>query len=77
MIRLGNGVYLCYLNGHRLKIVYKGSNVCQLYLEDEYQGTAPFDYVKMKLTRLEKTWNTSKIKNYHFKELRSAFDQLM
>jgi hypothetical protein len=66
---------MCYLNGHRLKVVYKGNNVCQLFLEDDYQGTAPFDYVKKKLTELEKTWDTSKINNYYFKELQSLFDQ--
>jgi hypothetical protein len=57
MIRLGEGIYLCFLNGYPLKIIYKGKNICQLYLENEYQGTAPFDYVKKKLTELEKTWD--------------------
>lgn len=75
MIRLGDGVYMCYLNGYPLKIVYKGKNICELYLENEFQGTAPFDYVKKKLGELEKKWSTSKIQNYHFKELLSKFDQ--
>jgi hypothetical protein len=43
MIRLGEGIYLCFLNGYPLKIIYKGKNICQLYLGNEYQGTAPFD----------------------------------
>jgi hypothetical protein len=77
MIRLGDGVYLCFLNGHRLKIVYVGNNICKLYLENEYQGTAPFDYVKRKLTEMEKKWNTSNIHGYQFQELRSSIDQLI
>ncbi|MCM3717710.1 hypothetical protein [Fictibacillus phosphorivorans] len=75
MIRLIDGGYMCYLNGHRIKIVYKGNNLCELYLEDELQGTAPFDYVKKKLNQFEKTWNTSKVKNYELKEFISKFDQ--
>ncbi|MDM5314894.1 hypothetical protein QUF49_02745 [Fictibacillus sp. b24] len=75
MIRLSKGGYVCHLNGHRIKVVYKGNNVCELYLEDELQGTAPFDYVKKKLGQFEKSWNTSQIKNYEFKEFLSEFDQ--
>lgn len=75
MIRLGDGLYICHLNGHLLKIVYKGNNVCEIYLEDEYQGRAPFDYVKKKLNLMEKRWNTSKIIHYHYKELQIIYDQ--
>jgi hypothetical protein len=31
--------------------------------------------VKKKLGELEKKWNTSKVQNYHFKELLSKFDE--
>lgn len=74
MIRLGNGLYICHLNGHILKIVYKGQNECEIYLGDEYQGRAPFDYVKKKLNFVEKQWNTSKIIHYHYKELNPFYD---
>ncbi|MET3726825.1 hypothetical protein ABID52_000406 [Fictibacillus halophilus] len=77
MIRLGNGIYLCNLNGHHLKIVYMGNNICTLYLENEYKGSAPFDYIKKKLTEFEKTWNTSQIKKYEFKEFLSTFDKMI
>ncbi|WNB92480.1 hypothetical protein [Bacillus sp. NEB1478] len=75
MIRLGDGVYMCHLNGHQLKIIYKGNDICELYLENEFQGRASFQYVKKKLSELEKKWGTHKVKNYHFKELLSNFDQ--
>ena len=75
MIRLGDGLYICHLNGYLLKIVYKGNNECEIYLGDEYQGRAYFDYVKKKLNLMEKRWNTSKIIHYHYKELQTTYDQ--
>jgi hypothetical protein len=77
VIRLANGLYICHLNGHILRIVYKGKNECEIYLGDEYQGRAPFDYVKKKLNFMEKKWNTSKITNYQYQELKSSFDTLV
>ncbi|MFG6496223.1 hypothetical protein P8610_12725 [Fictibacillus sp. UD] len=77
MIRLGNGLYVCHLNGHVLKIVYKGNNECEIYLGDEFQGRAPFDYVKKKLTLMEKRWNTSKIMKYQYKEFNPTIDHII
>lgn len=77
MIRLGNGLYVCHLNGHVLKVVYKGNNECEIYLGDEFQGKAQFDYVKKKLSLMEKRWNTSKITNYQYREFKSTFDQMV
>ncbi len=54
-----------------------GNNICTLYLENEYKGSAPFDYIKKKLTEFEKTWNTSQIKKYEFKEFLSTFDKMI
>lgn len=75
MIRLENGLYICHLNGHLIKIVYKGNNVCEIFLDDEYQGRASFDYVKKKLNQIEKQWDTSKISHYQYKELKTTYDQ--
>jgi hypothetical protein len=75
VIRLGNGLYICHLNGYILKILYKGSNECDIYLDDILQGSAPFDYVKKKLNLLEKRWNTSKIINYQYKDFVSSYDK--
>ncbi|MFC0236651.1 hypothetical protein [Fictibacillus phosphorivorans] len=77
MIRLGNGLYVCHLNGHILKVVYKGNNECEIYLGDEFQGRAPFDYVKKKLSLMEKRWSTSKIQKYQYKELHPTVNQLI
>ncbi|MBN3553972.1 hypothetical protein JYA63_06835 [Fictibacillus nanhaiensis] len=74
MIRLINGSYICRLNHHELKIIYKGNNECEIYLRGEFQGRANFDYVKMKLNSIEKRWDTMNIKKYQYKELTSEFD---
>jgi hypothetical protein len=75
VIRLGNGLYICHLNGHLLKIVYKGNNECEIFLGDEFQGRAPFDYVKTKLNLMERLWNTSKIIHYQYNEFHTTYDQ--
>ncbi|MBH0169150.1 hypothetical protein [Fictibacillus sp. 18YEL24] len=69
MIRLENGLYICHLNGYTLKVVYLGSNVCAIYLDDQFQGKAQFDYVKKKLNQMEKRWDTSKVIHYQYREL--------
>jgi hypothetical protein len=74
MIRLINGSYICRLNHHELKIIYKGNNECEIYLKDELQGRANFDYVKKKLNAMEKRWDTFHLKEYTYKELTSEFD---
>ncbi|MBY6037203.1 hypothetical protein KUV80_11085 [Fictibacillus nanhaiensis] len=74
MIRLENGVYICHINGYILKVVYVGKNECKIYLGDEFQGTAPFDYVKKKLNLLEKRWNTAKLRHYKFREFHPSLD---
>jgi hypothetical protein len=63
------------LNGYLLKVVYKGNNECEIYLDDQYQGRAPFDYVKKKLTLLENRWNTLKLVHYQYREFQTQFDQ--
>jgi hypothetical protein len=74
VIRLGNGLYICHLNSYILKVVYLGNNECEIYLGDEYQGKAHFDYVKKKLNLMEKRWNTSKIVHYKFREFQPTLD---
>jgi hypothetical protein len=74
LVRLDDGLYICHLNGYVLKVVYIGNNECEIYLGDEYQGRAPFDYVKKKLNLMEKRWDTSKLAHYKFREFQPSLD---
>ncbi|TCP30236.1 hypothetical protein EV207_10659 [Scopulibacillus darangshiensis] len=78
MIHLSRGVYLSHLMDSKVKIVYKGNNLCDLYINDEYKGLAPFDYTKKALNSLEnkEAQQDAKpvMKNYAFKELKTEID---
>lgn len=41
MIRFENGIYRSVLQGNTVEIVYKGANVCEIYLNNVYEGIAP------------------------------------
>ncbi|MCK6258290.1 hypothetical protein LCY76_17085 [Fictibacillus sp. KIGAM418] len=76
MIRLGNGVYLCEVAGNKVKVVYMGRNICEIFINDELRGRAPFDYVKKQILKWEKRepLSTAYIGHYQFKELVPIID---
>lgn len=75
MIILSKGVYLSFLKRKKIKLIYKGNNLCDLYINDQYKGIAPFDYVKQRLFRLEKKQgkvnDSAIVEKYKFQEIKS------
>ncbi|KSU83448.1 hypothetical protein QUF84_20815 [Fictibacillus enclensis] len=76
MIRFENGIYRSVLQGNTVEIVYKGANVCEIYLNNVYEGIAPFDYVRQKLYQQEKKRRLAAAyyKHYEYKEFVPIID---
>ncbi|SDM94709.1 hypothetical protein SAMN04488137_2723 [Fictibacillus solisalsi] len=74
MIRFEDGIYLSWLQGNTVEIVYKGANVCEIYLNNVYKGIAPFDYVRQKLYQQEKKMAPAYYKHYEYKEFVPIID---
>ncbi|MFZ4453326.1 hypothetical protein [Salibacterium aidingense] len=54
MVRRQGGRYYTHVFGHSIILVYLRNNVCELYIDRKFVGLCPFDYVKSRITRLEK-----------------------
>ncbi|MDN4072394.1 hypothetical protein [Fictibacillus terranigra] len=76
MIRLESGIYLSEVAGNKVKVIYCGKNVCELYINNEFKGRAPFDYVRERLMIWEnkKDLLTAYIIPYPFKQLVPLID---
>lgn len=53
MLILQNGEYVSRVNHHSVKLIYRGNNECDLYIDDRFQGVCPFDYIKRKINKIE------------------------
>ena len=54
MIRLLDKTYVSLINGRLVKLVLLGDNRCEIYINKEYRGIGPFDYIKEQINLLEK-----------------------
>ncbi|MBM7553667.1 hypothetical protein [Thalassobacillus pellis] len=54
MIRLIDGSYVSIINGRFVKLFLLGENRCEVFINHERKGVAPFDYMKEQINLLEK-----------------------
>ncbi|GGD04845.1 hypothetical protein GCM10007216_39350 [Thalassobacillus devorans] len=54
MIRLLDGTYVAFVNGRCFRLHYLNQNRCQIYINNQYKGIGPFDYIKEQITMLER-----------------------
>ncbi|MFC7372384.1 hypothetical protein ACFQPF_11930 [Fictibacillus iocasae] len=68
--------YISFTGRHFVKLYYKGENMCELYIDHEYKGLAPFLYTVRKLRQLERSWLLAmkNVQPYHFKEIKPFID---
>ncbi|MFG6115253.1 hypothetical protein ACGTN9_08680 [Halobacillus sp. MO56] len=54
MIRLLDKTYVSLINGRLVKLVLLGENRCEIYINSQYRGIGPFNYIKEQINLLEK-----------------------
>jgi hypothetical protein len=76
MIKDDYNTYIGFTGRQTVKLHYLGENVCDLYINREYKGLAPFDYTANKLRQLEKKWLIANrnVKPYKFKDIKPYID---
>jgi hypothetical protein len=53
VIKTRPNIYVGYINGKHIKLVYRGNDKADLYIDGEFKGIAPFTYTKNKVEELE------------------------
>ncbi|SDH40957.1 hypothetical protein SAMN05192534_10576 [Alteribacillus persepolensis] len=64
MVRLLGGIYYAFLYGHTIKLVYLNNNVCEMYIDDIYQGLCSFQNVKQKIRKMKRQVNQHRYITY-------------
>jgi hypothetical protein len=53
LIKTRSNIYIGYVNGKLIKLIYRGNDKADLYINGKFQGLAPFNYTKNKVEELE------------------------
>jgi hypothetical protein len=53
MIKIRPNIYIGYVNGKLVKLIYRGDNKADLYINGKFKGLCPFKYTKNKVEELE------------------------
>ncbi|WP_347548433.1 hypothetical protein ABFG93_12930 [Pseudalkalibacillus hwajinpoensis] len=53
MIKLGEGTFVSYILGKRIKIISLDNEICRLYINDEYKGKCDLAFILTKVNSLE------------------------
>ncbi|WP_283153353.1 hypothetical protein [Guptibacillus hwajinpoensis] len=53
MIKLGEGTFVSYILGKRIKIIAVDKEIAKLYINDEYKGKCDLSFILEKIHRLE------------------------
>lgn len=54
MIRVRPNIFIGHANGKSIKLIYRGSDKSDLYINGEFKGICSFSYTKSKVEELEK-----------------------
>ncbi|MFC0187725.1 hypothetical protein ACFFJY_05455 [Fictibacillus aquaticus] len=76
MIKDDHHRYIGCTGRQTVRLHYRSDNVCELYINGEFKGLAPFDYTADKVRQLEKKWlhANRNIQPYKFKDIRPFID---
>lgn len=53
MLLQQNGVYLSWINGHKVELVYKKRDEAELWIDSVYRGACQFAYTKKAINQIE------------------------
>jgi hypothetical protein len=53
VIRARPNVYVGYANGKLIRLIYRGNDRADLYINGKFKGICPFKYTKNKVEELE------------------------
>jgi hypothetical protein len=55
VIQTRPNIYVGHINGKLIKLIYRGNDKADLYIDGKFKGIAPFTYTKNKVEELERT----------------------
>jgi hypothetical protein len=53
VMKIRPNIYVGYVNDRLVKLVYRGDDKADLYINGEFKGLCPFTYTKSKVEELE------------------------